>query len=102
MTRVRQEEERLLPAGRDLRFESPCKVKRFLALAAEEPDWLAEASAEVWKREEAGVSAAARRREAIVATWNDRRQWRKEEPCLHSEGNQLWLLRNLCAALKKL
>lgn len=36
----------LLPAGRDLLFESPCKVKRFLALAAEWPDWLAEASAE--------------------------------------------------------
>lgn len=52
---------RLLPAGRDLRFASPCRVKRFLALAAEEPDWFAEASAEVWKQEEAGISAAARR-----------------------------------------
>lgn len=46
----------LLPAGRDLLFASPCRVKRFLALAAEEPDWFAEASAEVWEQEEAGVS----------------------------------------------
>lgn len=27
-----------LPAGRDLRLERPCRVKRFLALAAEWPD----------------------------------------------------------------
>lgn len=27
-----------LPAGRDLRLERPCSVKRFLALAAEWPD----------------------------------------------------------------
>lgn len=43
----------LLPAGRDLLLESPCNVKRFLALAAEWPDWLLGASAE-WesKKEE--------------------------------------------------
>lgn len=43
----------LLPAGRDLLLERPCKVKRFLALAAECPDWPAEASTE-WggKREQ--------------------------------------------------
>lgn len=39
-----------LPAGRDLLLESPCNVKRFLALAAEWPDWPAEASAE-WESE---------------------------------------------------
>ena len=45
----------LLPAGRDLLFERPCKVKRFLALAAEWPDWPVEASAErESKREQEG------------------------------------------------
>lgn len=44
----------MLPAGRDLLFDSPCKVKRFLALAA---DWLIEVSAEQ-KKQEGGVSSA--------------------------------------------
>lgn len=50
----------VLPAGRDLLLESPCKVKRFRALAAEWPDWLAEVSTEraAKREEEAGVSAA--------------------------------------------
>lgn len=49
-----REKVQLLPAGRDLLFERPCRVKRFLALAAEEPDWFAEASAEVGRHEETG------------------------------------------------
>lgn len=41
-----------LPAGRDLRLERPCRVKRFLALAAKWPDWPDEASAEGEEGEE--------------------------------------------------
>lgn len=62
MRRVIQDKVRLLPAGRDLLFESPCKLKRFLALAAEEPAGFAEASAEVRKQEEAGVSTITAQR----------------------------------------
>lgn len=45
----------LLPAGRDLLLESPCKLKCFLALAAERP---AEASTD-WKG--GGVSRISRK-----------------------------------------
>lgn len=49
----------LLPAGRDLLLERPCKVKRFLALAAEWPDWPAEASAERESKMEQGLVSSA-------------------------------------------
>lgn len=52
----------LLPDGRDLLFESPCKVKRFLALAAEWPDWLAEASAEWGSQREQGLVQQGQRK----------------------------------------
>lgn len=55
-------ESMVLPAGRDLRFESPCKVKRFLALAAEWPVWPAEASAEMEARGGEAVSNSRHRR----------------------------------------
>lgn len=55
-------ESMVLPAGRDLRFESPCKVKRFLALAAEWPVWPAVASAEMEARGGEAVSSSRCRR----------------------------------------
>lgn len=62
-----REKVQLLPAGRDLLFERPCRVKRFLALAAEEPDWFAEASAEVGRHEETGrrKQEVERRKEVV-------------------------------------
>lgn len=52
-----------LPAGRDLRLERPCRVKRFLALAAKWPDWPDKASAEEEEEEKSSKLAAAGRKE---------------------------------------
>lgn len=52
----------VLPAGRDLLLESPCKVKRFRALAAEWPDWLAEASTGWGSQREQGLVQQGQRK----------------------------------------
>lgn len=53
----------LLPAGRDLRLDRPCKLKRFRALAA---DWLTEASADE-RQDEPGVSTVSREKAGHAA-----------------------------------
>lgn len=55
-----------LPAGRDLLLENPCKVKRFLALAAKWPDWPAEASTEWGSEGEKGLVQRRRGRKGLV------------------------------------
>lgn len=50
-----------LPAGSDLRFDRPCKVKRFLARAVRSVPMLAEASAIRGEEERTAVKAAGRK-----------------------------------------
>lgn len=52
-----------LPAGRDLRFDRPCKVKRFLARADRSEPRLAEASAIRGGEERTAVKEAGRKGE---------------------------------------
>lgn len=49
-----------LPAGRDLRFDRPCKVKRFLARADRSEPRLAVASAIRGEEERTAVKAAGK------------------------------------------
>ncbi len=61
-----------LPAGRDLRFDRPCKVKRFLARAERSEPRLAEASARRGEEDRAAVKAAGRKLWRVSSRVKDR------------------------------
>ncbi len=63
-----------LPAGRDLRFDRPCKVKRFLARAERSEPRLAEASARRGEEDRAAVKAAGRKWWRVSSRVKDRSQ----------------------------
>ncbi len=75
-----------LPAGRDLRFDRPCKVKRFLARADRSEPRLAEASARRGEEDRAAVKAAGRKWWRVRGTAGKRICHEKESFCLWRSG----------------